>query len=338
MDTPPPPRRSAAGFWIAIALLVLALGTSLFLNLGMGVALLAMTPSLHQRDDAPVDEEPRFEEEWSFGSGTAKVVRLHVSGIITRETEAGLFQVPVDPIEELLRAIRAADRDEEVRAILLEVDSPGGGITPSDEVYTALMRFKAGGEGRKVVVLMRDLAASGGYYVAMAGDWLIAQPTTVIGSIGVIMQSLNWKVLSDKIGVTDTTIKSGDNKDMLNPFRETNPEEIAMLQDMIDRMHTRFRGIVAESRGIDPVALANIADGRIFTADQALELKLIDQVGYWDDAVARTAELLGEESVRVVRYYTTTTFWDYLAGIKNPLPAPLARLNESPRFQYLWKP
>jgi len=338
MDTPPPPRRSSAGFWIAIVLLVLALGTSLFLNLGMGVALLALTPTLHQSGDTPVDEEPAFEEEWSFGSGTTKVVRLLLSGIITRETEAGLFQVPVDPIEELLRAIRAADRDEEVRAILLEVDSPGGGITPSDEVYTALMRFKAGGEGRKIIVLMRDLAASGGYYVAMAGDWLIAQPTTVIGSIGVIMQSLNWKVLSDKIGVTDTTIKSGDNKDMLNPFRETDPEEVALLQDMIDRMHTRFRGIVAQSRGIEPAALAEIADGRIFTADQAMELRLIDQVGYWDDAVAKTAELLGEESVRIVRYYTTTTFWDFLAGIQQPFPAPFARLNEAPRFQYLWKP
>ena len=337
MDNQPVKKRSTAGFWICIILLIIALGVSMFLNLGMGVALLATTPT-GTSSDTPVDQFPELEEEWSYGTGDVKVVRMALTGFITRETEAGLFEAPIDRIEELIHMIRAARNDEEVMAIILEVDSPGGGITPSDEVYIELMRFKESAEGRKVVVLMRDLAASGGYYVAMAGDWLIAQPTTIVGSIGVIMQSLNWKVLSDKIGVTDTTIKSGDNKDMLNPFRESNPEEIALLQKMIDAMHDRFRGIVATSRGIDPAALDNIADGRIFTSDEALALNLIDQIGYWDDTVAKTAEVLGVDDIKVVRYYQTYSFWDFFVGIKHPLSSPLARLNKGPSFQYLWKP
>jgi len=338
MENEPVKKRSTVGYWICIILLFIALGVSMFLNLGMGVALLATSPTTIGDSDTAVDEFPALEEEWSYGTGDVKVVRMQLSGVITRESEAGLFEAPVDRIEELIMMIRAARNDEEVKAIILEVDSPGGGITPSDELYVELMRFKEGAEGRKVVVLMRDLAASGGYYVAMAGDWLIAQPTTVIGSIGVIMQTLNWKVLSDKIGVTDTTIKSGDNKDMLNPFRESNPEEIALLQKMIDSMHDRFQGIVATSRGIDSTALKNIADGRIFTSDEALNLKLIDQIGYWDDVVTKTAELLGVDAIKVVRYYQNYSFWDYFAGIKHPLASPLARLNKGPSFQYLWKP
>jgi protease-4 len=337
MENEPVKKRSTVGYWICIILLFIALGVSMFLNLGMGVALLATSPTTGSSDTA-VDEFPQLEEEWSYGTGDVKVVRMQLSGVITRESEAGLFETPIDRIEELILMIRAARNDEEVKAIILEVDSPGGGITPSDELYTELMRFKESAEGRKVIVLMRDLAASGGYYVAMAGDWLIAQPTTVVGSIGVIMQTLNWKVLSDKIGVTDTTIKSGDNKDMLNPFRESNPEEIALLQKMIDAMHNRFRGIVATSRGLDAATLEDVTDGRIFTSDEALELKLIDQIGYWNDTVAKTAEVLGVDAIKVVRYYQTYSFWDFIAGIKHPLASPLARLNQGPSFQYLWKP
>jgi len=336
------PKRSVLGRivrWIFMFLLISSLVISVMLNIGLGTALYATGKSFYHSDtDEPVDEFPSFEEEWSYGSGTAKVVRLDLFGIITREMESGLFEVPVDRVEEMIRAIRAARHDEEVRAIIIDVDSPGGGITPSDEIYRELMLFKESAEGRKVVIYMRDLAASGGYYVAMAGDWLVAQPTTVLGSIGVIMQSLNWKGLSDKIGVTDTTIKSGDNKDLLNPFRESDPEQIAMLQDMIDRMHTRFRALVSAGRGIEEARLMELADGRIFTADQALELNLIDQVGYWEDVMDKTAELLGEEDIKVVRYYQTMSFFDFLSGVRHPLAAPLAKLNEAPRLQYLWKP
>jgi len=339
MDDKSKKPKSRAAYWIFTALLVGALGISVMANFGMGLALLLSGGSSHRHaHDQAVDEYPSFEEEWSYGEGEVKVVRLQLTGIIARESEAGWFETPRDKIEDLTLAIRAARNDGDVKAIILEIDSPGGGITPSDELFNELNLFKQSAEGRKVIVFLRDLAASGGYYVAMSGDWLVAQPTTVIGSIGVIMQTLNWKVLSDKIGVTDTTIKSGDNKDMLNPFRESNPEEIALLQKMIDAMHERFRGIVATSRGLDLTALDDIADGRIFTSDEALKLKLIDQIGYWDEVVNKTADLLGVDAIKVVRYYQSYSFWDYFAGIKHPLASPLAHLNKGPSFQYLWKP
>lgn len=338
MENQPVKRRSTAAYWIFIILLAIALGVSIFMNVGMGLALLVAAPTLTDTSDQPIDEFPVFEEEWSYGTGSVKVVRMELTGIITRETETGLFQAPLDEVEELIKAIRAAKHDDEVKAIILEVDSPGGGITPSDEIYYELMKFKQSADDRKIVIYMRDMAASGGYYVAMAGDWLIAQPTTVVGSIGVIIQSLNWKTLSDKIGITDTTIKSGENKDMLNPFRESDPEEIALLQEMIDRMHQRFMAIVSAGRGIEKEQLKDIADGRIFTAGQALDLKLIDQVGYWEDVVAKTSELLQKTDIKIVRYYQTKSLWDYIAGIRLPITTPMRSLQSSTKFQYLWKP
>jgi len=337
-DQPEKQNKSSAVYWIFAILLMVFLGFSILVNIGLGFALAIKDPSFSVSDEEAVDEYPTYEEEWSYGSGDVKAVRLQLTGIITRETEGGFFNIPIDRIEELIRNIRAAQHDEDIMAIILEVDTPGGGITPSDEIYNELLNFKNSKEGRKVVIFMRDLAASGGYYVAMAGDWLIAEPTSVVGSIGVIMQTLNWKVLSEKIGISDTTIKSGENKDMLNPFRDSKPEEISMLQEMIDLMHDRFKSIVSSGRGLSEEELETLADGRIFTADQALELDLIDQIGYWDDVVEKTAELLGETSVKVVRYHQPESFWSIFAGIKHPLAAPVSSLQQAPKLQYLWKP
>lgn len=339
-ETEQPKRKSSPFYWVFLVLLILALAMSIFLNIGLGVAVMVASPVMtHHGDETPVDQFPEFDEEWSYGTGDVKVVRMLLSGIITRDGEAGVFHAGRDMIEDLSLAIRAATHDEDVQAILLEVDSPGGGITPSDELYDALMRFKSSREGRKVVVYMRDLAASGGYYVALAGDWLVAQPTTVVGSIGVIMQSLNWKTLSDKIGVTDTTIKSGANKDLLNPFRETNAVQIALLQEMIDNMHTRFRGLVGLHRGLSEDELKTLADGRVFTSAQALDYKLIDEIGYWDDAVASTARLLDVSDVKIVRYYKPYEIWDYLMEIKNPLKTIRSAMSGASHTpQYLWQP
>jgi protease-4 len=285
------------------------------------------------------DEFPALTEHWSYGSGDAKVARIAVEGVIMREGEESLFGARVNKIDLILRQIKAAENDDDVRAILLEVDSPGGGITPSDEIYKALMDFRESSEERRVVVFMRDLAASGGYYVSMAGDWLIAEPTTVVGSIGVIMQALNWKDLSEKIGVRDITIKSGANKDLLNPFIDVPPEQVAILQKLIDSMYQHFLGIVQDSRPIEPDKLKELADGRVFVAKEAVELQLIDEIGYFDDAVAKTAELLGETDVRVIRYEHRATFIDLFSSIKSPgLHFPGLGRAEAPRFMYLWSP
>lgn len=339
-EQPEKRRRPSVLYWVFTIGVVLALGVSIFMNIGLGLAL-SLTTSAHSSEpENPVDQFPEFDEEWSYGTGEVKVVRMELTGFIMRESEGGWLEPEMDQVSRLLLAIRAATHDPEIAAIILEVDSPGGGVTASDELYHELMRFRAAGENRKVVIYMRDLAASGAYYVAMAGHWLIAQPTSIIGSIGVIMQSLNWSQLSDRIGITDTTIKSGENKDLLNPFQATDTNQVALLQEeVIDQLYDRFRGIVASSRGFEEEQLDTLADGRVFAAQRALQEKLIDQIGYWDDAVAKTAELLGESDIKVVRYYQEYGLIDYLFGAANMKKLlPSALTDPTPRIQYRWQP
>jgi protease-4 len=333
-------KKSNVGVWIAVGILGLALVASIAVNTGLLFALAVKgSKAGASLSGGGEDEFPKLTERWSYGSGETKAVRIAVEGVIMRESEETLFGQGQNKIDLILQQIRAAENDEDVMAILLEVDSPGGGITPSDEIYKALLDFRESDEERRIVVFMRDLAASGGYYVAMAGDWLIAEPTTVVGSIGVIMQSINFKDLSQKVGVRDITIKSGKNKDLLNPFEDVPPEQLQLLQGLIDNMYQHFLGIVQDARPIEPEKLAELADGRVFVAKEAVDLKLIDEIGYFDDAVAKTAELLGEESVRVIRYEHHPTFFDLFSSIESPgVHLDVLARPEAPRFMYLWTP
>ena len=290
-----------------------------------------------KEEDYPRDEAPKLDETWSFGSGDVKVARIPLDGVIMRNEEEGFFTARSDMVESILTQVRAAERDTEMRAIILEVNSPGGGVTPSDEIYNALRGFRASRPDRRVVVFIRDLGASGAYYAAMAGDFIIAEPTAVVGSIGVIMQTMNFQGLSEKIGITDVTIKSGANKDMLNPFQAVNTNQLALLQVLIDDMQTRFSGIVVESRKLDRAAKPELFDGRIFSASDALNKGLIDEVGYWNDALARTAQLLDTGALRVIRYEPQRTFFEELIEGKSPVVLPSLKLR-SPQFLYLWKP
>jgi protease-4 len=337
------PRCSHVGFWVVILILGIGLFFSVIANFGLLCGLAVMSGG-----SAPVrleaeDECPKLKEIWSYGHGHVKVARIPVSGVIMRETDDSLFGVGVDRVEATIRQIRAAQNDSAVKAIILEVDSPGGAISPTDEIYRALSDFRASAKGRKVVVLVRGLAASGGYYVAMASDWIIAEPTALLGSISVIMQTLNWKGLSEKIGVQDVTIKSGKNKDLLNPFREVNPEHVSMLQAMVDHLHRYFVNIVKKGRDIDEAALKELCDGRVFSAEEAQKLKLIDQTGYWSDALDKTAQLLGQSAaaIKVVRYEEHSSFATWLADLRGPdlklgLPPWLGAAG--PQFLYLWQP
>ena len=337
MNSTPAPR-STIGFWIIIALLGLGLLVSLGLNTGLVVALLAKGGSGLDLGEQAVDEFPVLSEVWSYGEGDVKAVRIPVTGVIMHGGEETLLGATADMVESILQQIRAAQNDDDVRALIIEVDSPGGGVTASDEIYAALQRFKASREDRIITVFIRDMAASGGYYVAVAGDWLIAEPTSIVGSIGVIMQSLNMKGLSEKIGVRDVTIKSGANKDLLNPFTEVSPEQLVFLQAMIDNSYQRFVGLVQESRSLDDEKMKTLADGRIFSADHALQEGLIDQIGYWDDAVAKTAELLEIESVKVIRYDRPSDFFSWLNSVRLNLNPASLLVPERPRLNYLWQP
>ena len=333
------PKRSGC-FWAALIVLVLVLGLSLALNIGLLIGSAARGDGrAMQVTGRAMDEYPQFTTRWSFGRGDTVVVRIPLQGVIMREATGGLFSPRYDPVQLTLNRIRAAENDRQVRGIILEVDSPGGAVTPSDEIYNALQRFRASAEGRKVIIFSRDINASGAYYVSMAGDWLMAEPTTLVGSIGVMIQTLNWHQLSERIGVSDTTIKSGSAKDILNPFRDVSEREMNMLQHLVDSLHARFSSLVQQARGVDGTHLETITDGRIFTAPDALQAGLIDEIGYWDDVVARTAQLFGVSSVRVLRYERRPDWSDWFASVRHTeMQIPSWLDPDRPRILYLWRP
>jgi protease-4 len=337
MNPPPiPPQRARIAPWIPWLVVlgaVLAVGLTIYGGLAIGRGFQTVDHRFGGED-----QFPQLMERWSYGHGDVKAVRIPLQGIIMRQSGGGLFTSGIDKVREILHQIRAATHDQDVKAILLEVDSPGGAITPTDEIYHELNRFKESRDDRIVVAFTRDLAASGGYYAAMAADWIIAEPTSMVGSIGVIMQSLNWKQLTDDIGIRDITITSGENKDMLNPFKEPDPAEVAILQKVVDSMYARFRKIVQTSRDLDESAMSEIADGRIFSAEEALDVRLIDQIGYWTDAADRVAALTGEEEVRFVEYYRHMDWFTLLTQVKAPTVNPTAWFSQSPRLMYLWRP
>ena len=265
--------------------------------------------------DAGSDDFPSFNEIWSCGDNTddsAKIVRIPLEGVIM--LEEGRWGVKSGSALMALQSIQRATLDKDVRGIIMEIDSPGGGVTASDIIWNALQEFKASDTNRAVVAMMGDTCASGGYYVAAAADAIVAHPTTLTGSIGVIFESLNIRELADKIGVKDVSISSGDNKQMLSPFHDLTDEQRKMLQDSVDKLNGRFIDIVAEGRELSRDKVAEIADGRIFIAEEALRHDLVDLIGYFPDALDEMAELIGTDSLHVVRYERKSSLMDLLGG------------------------
>jgi protease-4 len=187
--------------------------------------------------------------------------------------------------------IRAYQKSSRVRALVLRVDSPGGGVVASQEIHDAVLAFKR--TGKPVVTSMGTVAASGGYYVAAPSDLIVANPGTLTGSIGVIMSMPNFEKLMEKVGVSNVTIKAGLNKDLGSPFREMTDAERALLQGVIDDIHSQFIDAVASGRGMTGETVRLLADGRVFTGRQAVTQGLVDELGNLETAISRAGELAG---------------------------------------------
>jgi len=266
-----------------------------------------------QWKDSPEDAYSSLNEIWVSGRDDAsiKAVRITIRGGLFLG-EGSRRSLDEGTAADALRAIRRASQDSKVKALLLDIDSGGGGITASDILYDALQKFKASDSERVIVVIMGDIAASGAYYVSLPADRILAHPTTITGSIGVIMGSINVKELAAKIGIRDVVFKSGDNKDLLNPMRDMTSEQEQLLQTLVDQMHERFVGLVAFHRRLPLERAKEIADGRIYLAEQAKALGLVDAIGYSDDALNAVRELCGTSHVKFVRYTQTPSFFDLL--------------------------
>jgi len=282
------------------------------------------------------------------GAGDEKIAIIPVTGIISDKSAQGLGGPRPSQVQELVAHLNKAARDPSVKAAVLVIDSPGGTVTASDIVYRELLKFKKR-SGAKIVAAMMDVAASGGYYIAAATDRIVAHPTTVTGSIGVIFVRPNIAGLLQKIGARTDVTKSGVHKDMGSPFREPTGEEERIFSSIIDEYYNRFVGVVAEGRGIDPDTVRKIADGRVYTGVQALGLGLVDRVGYLDDAVEEARGLAGlDADARLVVYrrndFADDTVYNTASSRSGSPPAlidlGLGELVDMPAagFHYLWLP
>ena len=226
-------------------------------------------------------------EQVVSGSGRAKILLLDLSGVISSEERAGPLGLGgrESTVSRVQAELDLAADDDDVRAVVVRINSPGGTVTASDIIYNGLMRFKAE-HHMPVLVQMMDVAASGGYYSALAGDEIIATPTTITGSIGVIFTNISVAGLMDKLGVRDQTVASGAMKDIGSPLRTMTPAERAVLEALIGDLQGRFVGLVRERRpNLTPEMSTTMTDGRVFSADQALQGGLVDAIGYLDDTI-----------------------------------------------------
>ncbi|BDA78071.1 serine protease [Leptospira kobayashii] len=226
-----------------------------------------------------------FEEKQISGSDKDKILIIPVEGVISDESrESSLFGSGTESmVARIKESLKFAEKDPNIQGVILKINSPGGTVTASDIIYQEIQKFKAK-KGIPVFSAFMDTAASGAYYIAMSTDSIGAHPTTVTGSIGVIMQGINVKEGLDKIGVKDQSITSGSNKAMGSPLIEQSPEQKKILQSIVDGLYDRFFQIVKRGRpNVSEARLREICDGRIFTAEQAKKEGLVDFIGYFDD-------------------------------------------------------
>ena len=268
---------------------------------------------------------------------------MDVNGFI--ESEPGFWSLlgAATSLADVRQKLQLAADDTRVRAVVLRINSPGGEASASDMIYEEVRRFKEQ-TGKPVVAALMGTAASGGYYVALSSDRIVANPTCITGSVGVIMDLLNIEGLYGKIGLESVVIKSGAEKDIGSPTRKLTEQERAILQSVNRALFDRFLAAVHTGRPkMDDAQRTAISDGRIFTADQALQLNLVDSIGYLDDAITEARTLAGITHADVVLYRPSPSYNSNIyarSGADMLFAGGLELLlrRQGPAFLYLWSP
>jgi protease-4 len=275
-----------------------------------------------------------------------KIAVVDVDGIIVNADKPGLLRTGDNPVAYLLEQLDAARHDPAVKAVILRINSPGGGVTASELMHNELQRFRA--DGKPVVTMMLDVAASGGYYIACASDEIIASRSTVTGSIGVIMQTFDLTGTLGKIGARAEAIKSGPQKGGGSPFESMTPEQRAVFQKMIEQMYQQFVDVVVAGRpNLTRERVLQLADGRVYLGTQALEVGLVDKLGTMQDAIEAAKARAKVESIQLVTYRRA---WGYAGNYYAAAQANAAALQVNmvnfdlqnvgrqlgPPFMYLW--
>ncbi|MDA8560405.1 signal peptide peptidase SppA [Nitrospinae bacterium] len=262
-------------------------------------------------------------DHWKSPSG--EIALVHVNGMLMDS-------------RDIIRQLSDYRQDPQVRGIILRIDSPGGAVAPAQEIYSEIMKIRA--DQKTVYASMGNVAASGGYYIACAADYVLANPGTLTGSISAVMAFNNIEELTKKVGVKPKIIKSGKFKDVGSPLRAMTAEEQNLLQDVVDDVHEQFVQAIATGRDLPLAEVQKIADGRIMTGQQALRLKLIDEVGGLEktiDLLAKKLGLVGRP--QVIEQKEKVPFLDWL--LQGSLSSGLAQTlmpSTQPRLQYLWLP
>lgn len=283
------------------------------------------------------------------GKEKGKVIVIPIRGVISDAPRKQFFSTRPSMVQEIVSQLNKAEEDPEVKAVLLKIDSPGGSVMASDLIYNEIMAFKQRKKAKVVAALM-GVAASGGYYIALPADFILAHPTTVTGSVGVLFFSPNVSGLMEKIGVDVNVRKTGQNKDMGSPFRQATEQEQKIIQDLIERLGGRFLNRIAEHRKLEPERLKEISSARIYLADDALELGMVDGIGYLDEALSQAKKLADlPEDAKVIVYrrteYPDDNLYNTSASLSEgrgpsiislDLPGSLAYLQTG--FYYLWQP
>ena len=331
----PPPPKARGGFARAIftTLATTVFGISILLNLYL-LVYTGLGNGHTTKETTIVDGDPK-----------QKVVIVPIVNEMMLEAQAEQFNTMMD----------LADKDANVKAVVLQIDTPGGEVTAADEMYHRMLVFKAAHPGVPIVVSMGGMATSGGYYAACSGDYLLAQPTTLTGNIGVLMPQYNLSQFAQKWGIEDTTLHStgADYKTAGSWLKPANPQDTAYLLGIIDSAFLQFKTVVLAGRGsrlTQPMSV--IANGKAYTAGDALKLGLVDQIGYLADAYAYAGTKAGLKNMTVVRYEEPSTLIEMLTS-KSTLPPVSAsggvQINGiqidanhigdllRPRLLYLWR-
>ena len=317
--------------------------------LGCKQPLHVMTTSKIVSDIPPVSNAQRLAAmplRSTGGSGAARIALIDVDGLLLNMDMTGLYSAGENPVSLFRERLDAAAADPCVRAVVVRINSAGGGVTATDIMWHDLEAYKAR-TGRPVVACLLDVATGGGYYLATAADQIVAHPTTVTGGIGVIINLYNLQDMMAQYNVSAIPVKSGVKVDMGSPVRPTDEDERALLQAVCDQFHARFQQVVATARPAHDPTHAEDFDGRIFTAAQAQERKLIDSIGYLDDAIELARRLSNSPNAQVALYHRPNdpARTPYAITPNVPLqqtlfPLSMPGLDRSrlPTFLYLWQP
>jgi len=299
-------------------------------------ALIKVSPQIESFEEIVVEE----------GSAVEKILLIDIDGPISNRPKKTLvgFRSDTGMVDRIREILKKAEKDKNIKGILLRVNSPGGTVTSSDIIYHEIKSFKERFKV-KVYVSVIDVAASGGYYVALAGDSIMVHPTSLVGSIGVLALKLNLEGLMDKVGVEWEVVKSSKKKDFMSPFRPLTKEERELFQETIDRYYDRFVDLVVLNReGLDVKEVRALADGRVYNSRQALNNHLVDSIGYLKDLVELAKKELDQPDLKVVTYSRPREYKsNYYSSMGSAPKINLINLDLgfdwnliSPQFLFLW--